>query len=216
MIQNRRYVYWTLVASLGLLVSTLQLQADPWYTEEGQASWYGKEFAGRKTASGERFSPQEMTAAHRNLPIGTKVIVENPETGEVAEVKITDRGPYADKKRRVIDLSRAAADSIGLVERGVGRVRITVSEPAPNKQSAKEEVNYEVQVGAFKDQAEAQQVLEQVQQRFPQAYIGPRDGPSGTFYRVRVGPFDTEEHAKKVAQALKRQGHLIFLDEVPG
>jgi peptidoglycan lytic transglycosylase len=215
MMQNSRYIYLLLAAWLGLFVTTPRLQADPWYSEEGQASWYGKEFVGRKTAGGERFSPQEMTAAHRNLPIGTKVIVENEQTGEATEVKITDRGPYADKKRRIIDLSHAAADSIGLVQRGTGRVRVTVSEPAPHKQTGKEELNYEVQVGAFKDQAAAQQVLAQVQPRFPEAYVQPRGGPSGPYYRVRVGPFDTEEQAKKVGQALKRQGHLIFLDEVP-
>jgi rare lipoprotein A len=57
-----------------------------------------------------------MTAAHRNLPLGTKVMVENLETGAKTEVKITDRGPYADQKHHLIDLSKAAADSIGLVE----------------------------------------------------------------------------------------------------
>ena len=82
------------------------VRADPWYWEHGMASYYGKGFHGRKTASGERFSQNEMTAAHRQLPLGTKVMVENPETGAQIEVKITDRGPYADMKRRIIDLSK--------------------------------------------------------------------------------------------------------------
>jgi rare lipoprotein A len=161
-----------------------------------------------------------MTAAHRELPLGTKVIVENQETGDVTEVKITDRGPYADPKRRIIDLSRAAADSISLVECGVGPVRITISELPPETQQTgktqtdKEALDYEVQVGAFTDYEQAQRVIEQMPQRYLSAYIAPRDGPSGPLYRVWIGPFDTEERAKKVAQALKREGHRIFLDEV--
>jgi rare lipoprotein A len=71
-----------------------------------------------------------MTAAHRHLPLGTKVMVENRATGEQVEVKITDRGPYADPKRRIIDLSKAAADSIGLVEPGVGPVQVGITEEA--------------------------------------------------------------------------------------
>jgi rare lipoprotein A len=176
---------------LGMLSG--RLQADPWYAEKGLASHYGKEFQGKKTASGERFSPTDMTAAHPKSPLGTKVMVENMETGEKAEVKITDRGPYADKKRRIIDLSRAAADSIGLVEQGVGPVRVTVTErPAEaQKISANEETFFEVQVGAFEDGEEAQRVLSQVQPWFEASYIAPRDGPAGEYYRVRIGPFKT-------------------------
>ena len=110
-------------------------QADNWYREHGLASYYGKGFHGRKAADGDRFSQNEMTAAHRHLPLGTKVMVENRATGEQVEVKITDRGPYADPKRRIIDLSKAAADSIGLVEQGVGPVRVVITEEAANEKS---------------------------------------------------------------------------------
>jgi len=191
-----------------------QGHADHWYAEQGEASWYGKQFDGRKTADGDRFSQQEMTAAHRTLPLGTKVMVENLQTGEQAEVKITDRGPYAQPKRRIIDLSRAAANSIGIVQRGTKPVRVVVTEKAPPPKKS-EEVFYEVQVGAFEDSAQAQTVLDLVRERFPAAYIAPRQGPSGRYYRVRVGPFATEEEAKKVANALQREGHRIFLDEIP-
>jgi rare lipoprotein A len=191
------------------------LEADLWYAEKGLASWYGKQFNGRQTASGTQFSEKEMTAAHRKLTLGTKVVVENLETGEQVEVKITDRGPYADSKRRIIDLSRAAADSIGLIERGLGRVRVVVTEPAPARQDAKEDTFYEVQVGAFEEYEAAQWVFKQLQERYPAAFIDPRDGPVGRYYRVRIGPFRTEEQAERVAKILKRQGHRIFVDEVP-
>jgi rare lipoprotein A len=192
------------------------VQADPWYREHGLASYYGKGFHGRQTASGERFSQNELTAAHRQLPLGTKVLVENRETGEQVEVKITDRGPYADTKRRIIDLSKAAADSVGLVESGVAPVRVVVTdEAAQRKKSPHEELVYEVQVGAFDHRDQAAAVLAQVQDWFPTAYMAPRQGPAGEYYRVRVGPFSTKQEAEHIASGLKRGGHRVFLDEVP-
>jgi rare lipoprotein A len=197
------------------MLASLWVQADPWHAEKGLASYYDKEFQGRKTASGERFSPKGMTAAHRKLPLGTKVMVENLDTGETAEVKITDRGPHADVKRRIIDLSKAAAESIGIVEEGVARVRVMVTEPPANAKRNNEEIFSEVQLGAFDQQTDAQAVLEQIQPWFPEAYIAPREGPKGEFYRVRIGPFETKAEAQKIANALKRGGHRVFLDEVP-
>jgi rare lipoprotein A len=200
-----------------LILLNARVQADSWYSERGLASYYDKEFQGKKTANGERFSPKEMTAAHRNLPLGTKVMVENLETGAKTEVKITDRGPYADKKHRIIDLSKAAADSIGLVEQGVGHVRVTVTEASPDakKSSQNEAIFFEVQAGAFEDSEQAEMVLQQVKPWFPKAYIAPRQGPGREYYRVRIGPFANKEDAQRIAQALKRGGHHVFLDEVP-
>lgn len=88
----------------------------------GRASFYGRRFAGRPTASGERFDPQGLTAAHRTLPFGSRVRVTNPANGRSVVVRINDRGPF--HSRRVIDISRAAAEEIGLVSRGVGEVEL--------------------------------------------------------------------------------------------
>ena len=93
-------------------------------------------------------------------------------------------------------------------------MRVVVTEKAP-KPAPAEEIFYEVQVGAFEESDEANKVLEVVCGRFPEAYIAPRDGPEGEYYRVRVGPFATEDEARQVAQVLRRQGHRIFLDELP-
>lgn len=210
-IANLSSVIIGIIAIIGIFLS--HAQADPWHTEKGEASYYGKKFAGRPTANGETFSPDEMTAAHRKLPLGTKVMVKNPQTGEQVEVKINDRGPYADPKRRIIDLSRAAADSIGIIERGVAKVDITVTEPPTKPQQGDED--FEVQVGAFQDRQSAEEVLEQIQNQHYPSYIEPREDASGTYYRVRVGPFATEAKAEQVAKALKQDGHAIFLDEVP-
>src|SRR4029450_9504453 len=125
-----RKVIIGVVLSLMLAVTGAFARADDWYREHGLASYYGKGFHGRKAADGDRFSQNEMTAAHRHLSLCTKVMVENRATGEQVEVKITDRGPYADPKRRIIALPKAAADSIGLVEPGVGPVQVVITEEA--------------------------------------------------------------------------------------
>ncbi len=91
---------------------------------QGVASWYGEEFAGRTTANGEIFDPSLMTAAHRTLPFGTVLDITNPKTAQTVRVRVNDRGPYIGN--RVIDLSYAAAQQIGLVEPGVGPVEIKV------------------------------------------------------------------------------------------
>lgn len=92
----------------------------------GGASWYGPGFAGRRTASGEVFDPADLTAAHRNLPFGTRVRVTDLASGRTVEVRINDRGPFA--PGRVIDLSRAAAERLRSVGRGVIDVRVDVLE----------------------------------------------------------------------------------------
>ncbi len=88
----------------------------------GGASWYGPGFHGKKTASGQKFNQNAMTAAHRSLPFGTVVKVTNQKTGKVVKVTITDRGPF--HKGRIIDLSAAAAAQLGTKQAGTGKVCI--------------------------------------------------------------------------------------------
>ncbi|MEE4348628.1 MAG: septal ring lytic transglycosylase RlpA family protein [Pacificimonas sp.] len=91
---------------------------------EGEASFYGSELAGNPTATGEIFDPEKLTAAHRSLPLGSQVRVTNLRNGERVRVRINDRGPY--HGNRVIDLSTAAARSIGMLNAGVAPVRIAL------------------------------------------------------------------------------------------
>jgi rare lipoprotein A len=93
--------------------------------EVGLATWYGRAFAGRRTANGERFDPTAMTAAHRKLPFGTWVEVRRPDTGRSIRVRITDRGPWGDS-RKVIDVSKAAADALGFAAEGTVKVELRV------------------------------------------------------------------------------------------
>ena len=96
-------------------------------TDVGLATWYGQSFAGKKTANGERFDPQAMTAASRKLPFGTWVEVRRVDTGSVVRVRINDRGPWGDS-RKVIDLSYRAAQLLGFVEMGAVKVELRVVE----------------------------------------------------------------------------------------
>lgn len=92
--------------------------------QRGQASWYGRGYAGKPTASGETFRPRKRTAAHRTLPFGTVVRVTRTDTGESVRVRINDRGPFVDG--RIIDLSRRAARRIDMVKAGVAPVEVKV------------------------------------------------------------------------------------------
>ena len=199
------------------MLASLQVQAHPFhfrYAQEGLAAWYGERHHGRKTTSGERFSMRELTAAHRSLPLGTKVLVTNLETGRWVEVKINDRGPFPVRSRRIIDLSKAAADRIGIRGNGIGRIHIVVSEAALPRQDAAAGGFYEIQAGAFRESEEANQLRDQLQRWYPAAYVTARDGPDVRYYRVRLGPFATRQEALRIASVLTRHGYHVFVDEV--
>ncbi len=101
----------------------------PVVEQVGEASWYGKDFHGKKTASGEAFNQNDKTAAHPTLPLGTEATVTNLETGKSVDVEINDRGPYT--KGRDIDLSKEAAKEIGMKEDGAVPVKIEAKVPPP-------------------------------------------------------------------------------------
>jgi rare lipoprotein A len=99
------------------------------YVEVGVASWYGRELAGRRTASGEIFDPQGMTAAHRTLPMSTWVEVTNLDNGRSVVLRVNDRGPFSDTHERIIDVSYAAARALGIVVLGTARVEVKAVPP---------------------------------------------------------------------------------------
>jgi rare lipoprotein A len=92
------------------------------YVEQGEASWYGPGFHGKKTASGQTYYENELTAAHRKLPLGSEATVTNLENGKQVQVEINDRGPYDEGRK--IDLSKAAAEKLDMLDDGKARVRI--------------------------------------------------------------------------------------------
>ncbi len=118
---------WLLLQSAFLFAQELtdSISQKEYYKETGVASYYAKMLQGKKTASGERFDHNKLTAAHRTLPFGTRVKVTNLKTGRWVIVRINDRGPY--NKKRIIDLTRKAAKHLGMLN-GKGIVKVRVEE----------------------------------------------------------------------------------------
>ncbi len=101
------------------------------YSREGIASWYGPGFHGKKTANGEIYNQNAMTAAHKTLPLGSVVEVKNLNNGKKITVRINDRGPFIDG--RIIDLSKKGAQKLGMLDSGIARVRVTLVKTASNE-----------------------------------------------------------------------------------
>lgn len=119
-----------IIATIVLLLTTVSIKAQ---IQEGKASYYADKFEGKPTASGEKYKHSKLTAAHKTLPFGTVVKVTNISNGKSVEVRINDRGPFVED--RVIDLSRSAAEEIGLIHVGIADVKIEVVDAGDGKGS---------------------------------------------------------------------------------
>lgn len=160
----------------------------PGWSETGEASWYGPGFHGRPTASGEKFDMDAATAAHRWLPFGTVLGVENLSNGRQTRVRVNDRGPFA--RDRILDLSRAAGRELGMLSTGVAPVRIVILEvPDPECR--------ELQVGAFRDRDNAVGLLRRLEEAGVRAR---REATSGGLIRVVAGPFHRSSRLRAVRE----------------
>lgn len=207
--------------------------AEPGYSREGVASWYGPDFHGRQTASGETYDQTALTAAHPTLPLNSLVQVTNLENGREAILRVNDRGPFVED--RLIDVSQGAADSLGFAASGTARVHVRYLGPAPRRVGVgapltaaaapavtRQTVSYQpaasglsaragmgayvVQIGAFSNAANAERA------RARAAAAGPVEvEPRGTLYRVRVGAFASRAEAEA---ALDRLADLGFPDAI--
>ena len=121
MINNRKCYILSVIIFLFIGISQ-PISAQSTDIQKGEASWYGSKYHGRPTSSGEPYNKNEMTAAHKTLPFGTKVNVINLKHGKSVKVRINDRGPFI--PGRIIDLSRKAARRIDMINDGVGNVKI--------------------------------------------------------------------------------------------
>ena len=183
------------------------------YVEQGTASWYGVPFHGRRAANGEIFDMNTLVAAHRTLPFGSMLRVTNLNNGRDVEVRVIDRGPFVGD--RILDLARAAAVSLDMLGTGTAPVRIELlTGPAP---AAGE---FTVQIGAFADRANADSLRDRLLMRYHPIYIQDNDGPSGHFYRVRVGAVPTPDAAQLLAKQLHTsdgfQTFVLRLDQPNG
>lgn len=176
------------------------------YTEEGNASWYGVPFNGRRASNGEIYDMYKLTAAHRTLPFETMVRVTNLNNGKSTVVRITDRGPFVEN--RIIDLSLAAAREIESVGPGVVPVRVEVLSPGVDVTGG----FFTVQVGAFRDPGNAQRLRDRLSASYSPIFIQQYDSPDGLFYRVRVGKVTGEDAARDFGEQLReREGFTPFV-----
>ncbi len=161
-------------------------------------------FHGRRAANGEIYDMYQMTAAHRTLPFESIVRVTNLRNGRMADVRITDRGPFVEN--RIIDLSLAAAKELDMEQMGIGPVRLEVI-AGPNPL----EGSFTVQVGAFLSHENADRLRARLEQRYPPAFVFEYEAPNGLFYRVRVGRLPSQDAAQQLAVELRTEGFVPFV-----
>jgi len=166
------------------------------------ASWYGGDdgFEGKATASGEIYDSSRLTAAHRELPLGTVVEVTNLENGKSVRVRINDRGPFA--KGRILDLSQEAARRLDLIGPGTGHVRITVVAMGPSPTPVAQPIPWIVQLGSFADADHAARLAESLRAAGREPSLESYNG----LQRVLVGPFATREDAERELRELEAAG----------
>ncbi len=203
-------------------------RVQPGYSEIGLASWYGPAFDGKLTANGELFDQYAITAAHKTLPLPSRVRVINLENGRELVVRVNDRGPFVGD--RIIDLSRRSAQLLGIEQAGVGRVRIDLIDsglhllaknapPLPTETPAipvpsTANTSLYVQVGAFLEPANAEEMAGRLSS-FGKTDILPRATERGTFHLVLLGPLEDTASADDLVVRLMEEGHdsRVFLVE---
>ncbi|MDQ7074710.1 MAG: septal ring lytic transglycosylase RlpA family protein [Gammaproteobacteria bacterium] len=186
------------------------------YQEKGIASWYGSKFHGRRTSSGEPFDMYLVTAAHRSLPLPTYVEITHLDNGRKIIAKVNDRGPFHAK--RIIDLSYAAAAKLGILATGTGRVEVRALDLSSegekrefDKVESNESVGLSIQVGAYREEANAWAMQRRLQRLFRRQGVtlyAARDPTK--LYRVRIGPLQNQQQADQVAQSLEQEGIFSY------
>lgn len=191
--------------------------AQPASPQFGVASYYADDFHGKKTSNGERFDMNSMTAAHQTLPYNTLVRVTNLSNKKTVIVRINDTGPFKDN--RLIDLSKAAAVTLGMIRAGTARVRLDVVETDSTsndfyrKNNAKVDLSgWAVQVGSYASEARAA-ALHRIYQRekTEHLYLQQRTVKGKKVYRVVVAGFATRPAAESYLVALRKKGRTGFV-----
>ncbi len=170
----------------------------------GIASWYGPDFHGKPTSSGEIYDMYQLSCAHNTLALGTTVIVTNLENGKSLELKVNDRGPFV--KERIVDLSYGAAKILGIWEKGTAYVKVETVGPWID-----ETPQFTVQVGSFSDETKARGVAEQLRKNFENVYVSTVETSTQKYYRVRIGRFDLKDQALPTAERLSQLGFQVLI-----
>lgn len=173
------------------------------------ASWYGPEFHGKMTASGERFDMYSFTCAHRELSFGTVLKVTNISNNRAVKCIVNDRGPFV--PGRDIDLSYASAKEIGLIGPGTGSVRIDYigrdSSYIKEVRYLSSDGPYTIQTGSFREQDNALHLKSGLDLKYKGVYVIEAFINNATYYRVRVGKFRSREEAQGLARTLAEEGY---------
>ncbi|MDA8103888.1 MAG: septal ring lytic transglycosylase RlpA family protein [Nitrospiraceae bacterium] len=175
------------------------------------ASWYGPDFNGRPTSSGEIFNMYAMTCAHKEYPFGTKVKVTNVANNKTAECVVNDRGPFVEG--RDIDLSYAVAKEIGIIGPGTGKVFLEVDGRDMSYirkvkvQSAGKSGPFAIQVGSFAESINAVRLKVALRLKYGNVYIQETELKGATYYRVRIGNFESLNSAVSTAEQLGQEGY---------
>ena len=183
--------------------SHLNIPATSWQ-QVGTASWYGKDFHGRKTASGETYDMYGLSAAHKTLPLGTRVRVTNLDNGRHVDVPINDRGPFVG--RRIIDMSYGAAKQLGMVQEGLAKVHVQVIQTPRTYTYC-----YSLQFGAFTERDNAVTMAEKISDIGYQPNIEEATVQGRQFYRVRLGSFQSLDKARSLAGAFRTKGLVCVI-----
>lgn len=178
----------------------------PLLIETGIASWYGPPYHNRRGSNGEIYDMHAMTAAHRTLPLGSIVRVVSLDNQASATVRITDRGPFVEG--RVIDLSKAAAEKIGMLQKGTTQVRLEVLKtPVPIRDGGR----WAVQIGAFDQEKAARDLAGHLMRRYHTAKVLTFNSPVGDWWiRVRVKD-DLRARAEEVLRDTTTSKGTVFL-----
>lgn len=207
-----------LLVAIIALASCASSRYETFQDRSAVASWYGPEFHGRLTASGERFNMHDFTCAHRELPFGTVLKVTNVSNNRSVICIVNDRGPFV--PGRDVDLSYAAAREIGLVGPGTGNVRIAYlgRESGYIKEVKYISSNspYTVQVGSFRELDNALHLKSGLDLKYKDVYIIEAFIHNATYYRVRVGKFPQKEEAFSLAKIMAEEGYsplIMHYDE---
>ncbi len=187
--------------------TTTEQKLEPGFYQQGIASWYGHPFHGCPTASGEIYDMHALTAAHKELPLGSKVLVTNLENQRQIEVVINDRGPFI--KGRIIDLSLAGARRLAMENNGTAMVRLDITE-LPESISDSLKNPFAIQFGAFKNRTQAVSVQKKVAQTNSKVFIEKVYSDGEPLYRVRLGWFPSKAAAQREAQRLGYRGAHVF------
>lgn len=176
------------------------------YREEGIASWYGLKFHSKKTSNGEVFNVYGPTAAHKTLPIPSYVRVTNLSNGRQMTLRVNDRGPF--HPDRLIDLSYGAAIKLGFADQGTTRVQVEAIDVEGVDDRRQSQGHYRfLQLGAFGDQAAALELMARAEKVVnAPLLISPVDASQGTLYRLRAGPFESEQDLRQAQALLIKSG----------